>query len=122
MKLAIPAGEKNLESAVHQSFGRAPFFAVVDSESMKFEVINNKAANAQGGAGIIAAQAVVDSGAGAAVAFQCGQNAANVLKAANIQIFKAVPGSVLEMVQKFNKGELLELTEIHSGYHRHGRE
>ena len=54
------------------------------------------------------------------VTFHCGQNAADVLKQADIKILKAVSGTVLEMVQKYNAGELNELSEIHPGYHQHG--
>lgn len=119
MKIAVPAEGNTIESSVSQSFGRTYYFVVADTETLEFEVIDNQAAASQGGAGIKAAQAVVDSGAGAVVTFHCGQNAADVLKAADIQILKAVPGTVSEMVQKFKTGELPELVEIHPGYHQH---
>lgn len=120
MKIAIPAEEKTIESNVSQSFGRTYYFVVADTETLEFKVIDNQAASSQGGAGIMAAQAVVDSGANAVVTFHCGQNAADVLKAADIKILKAVPGTVAEMVQKYKSGELAELSEIHPGYHKHG--
>ena len=120
MKIAIPAEGKTMESDVSQSFGRTYYFVVADTETLDFEVIDNEAASSQGGAGIKAAQAVVDSGAGVVVTFHCGQNAADVLKAAGIKILKAVPGTISEMVQKYKGGELQELSEIHPGYHNHG--
>ncbi len=120
MKIAVPAEEKMIESNVSQSFGRTYYFVVADTETLEFEVIDNQAVSSQGGAGIKAAQAVVDSGAGVVVTFHCGQNAADVLKAADIKILKAVPGTVTEMVQKYKAGELAELSEIHPGYHQHG--
>lgn len=120
MKIAIPAEGKTIDGNVSQSFGRTYYFVVVDSETLEIEVIDNEAASSQGGAGIKAAQAVVDSGAGVVVTFHCGQNAADVLKAADIKILKAVHGTIAEMVQKYKAGELAELTEIHPGYHQHG--
>lgn len=120
MRIAIPSEGKTMESGVCQSFGRTYYFVVADSETLEYEVIDNQAAGSQGGAGIKAAQAVADSGAGVVVTFHCGQNAADVLKAANIKILKAVPGTVSDMVQKYKSGELGELTEIHPGYHQHG--
>jgi len=120
MKIVIPAEGKTMESDVSQSFGRTYYFVAADTETLDFEVIDNEAASSQGGAGIKAAQAVVDSGAGVVVTFHCGQNAADVLKAAGIKILKAVPGTISEMVQKYNVGELQELSEIHPGYHNHG--
>ena len=120
MKIVIPSEGKSLESEVNQSFGRTHCFIAVDSDTMEFSVIDNQAANSQGGAGIKAAQAVADSGADVVITFRCGQNAADVLKAAGIKIIRAVPGSVLNTVQKYKNGELGELTQIHPGYHRHG--
>lgn len=136
MRIAVPAEGTMIESNVSQSFGRTYYFVVADTETLEFEVIDNQAASSQGGAGIQAAQAVVDSGAVAVVAFHCGQNAADVLKAADIKILKAVPGTIAEMVQKYKAGELAELSEIHAGhmasseaerndqpgYHQHGGE
>lgn len=120
MKIAIPAEEKTIDSNVCQSFGRTYYFVVADSDSLEYEVIDNKAVSSQGGAGIQAAQAIVDKGAEVVITFHCGQNAADVLKAADVRIMKAVSGTVEEMIQKYNKGELAELTEIHPGYHHHG--
>lgn len=120
MKIAVPSEGNTIDSSVCQSFGRTYYFVVADSETLEYKVIDNQAASSQGGAGIKAAQAVVDSGAEAVVTFHCGQNAADVLKAADIKIMKAVPGTVSEMVRKYKAGELAELTEIHQGYHQHG--
>ena len=97
MKIAIPTEEKTIESNVSQSFGRTYYFVVADTETLEFEVIDNQAASSQGGAGIKAAQAVVDSGADAVVTFHCGQNAADVLKAADIKILKAILGTVSDI-------------------------
>lgn len=104
-------------SPVCQSFGRTSAFIVVDTDTLEFEALDNETAAAQGGAGIKAAQTVADSGAQAVVAFHCGENAADVLKAADIKLYKAVSGTAGEMVEKYKKGELKELTEIHPGYH-----
>lgn len=120
MKIAVPSEGNTLESGVCQSFGRTWYFIVADLQTLEFQVIDNQAASSQGGAGIKAAQAVVDSGAEAVITFHCGQNAADVLKAADIKILKAVSGTVSEMIRKYNAGELVELTEIHPGYHQHG--
>jgi predicted Fe-Mo cluster-binding NifX family protein len=120
MKITIPSEGKELSSSVCQSFGRTLYFIVVDTQTLDFQVLDNEAAAAQGGAGIKAAQAVADSGAQAVITYHCGENAADVLKAADIKIYKAVPGTVRELIDKYNKGELQELTEIHPGYHNHG--
>lgn len=120
MKIAIPSEGTNLQSNVSQSFGRCEYFVVVDTDTNKFEVIDNTAISSEGGAGIKASQSVVDSGAKAVITFHLGQNAADVLNAADIKILKAVPGNIENVVSKFNSNQLEVLTEIHPGYHNHG--
>jgi len=121
MKIAVPTLGNSLDSPVSQAFGRSYFFMIVDPGTMEYKVIENSAVNSQGGAGIRAAQLVADSGAEALVTEQCGQNAANVLKAAGIKLLKAVPGTVRQVIGLFREGKLEELKEIHPGYHNHGR-
>lgn len=120
MKIAIPSEGKGLDSLINQNFGRTETFILVDSKDMSYKIIDNSAARAQGGAGIKAAQTIVDSGADAIIAFRCGQNAADVLEAGGVRIYKASPGTVGDAVEMFNSGILEELTEIHPGFHNHG--
>lgn len=116
MKIAIPAEGRELTSLVNQSFGRTAYFVIIDSDSMEYEVLDNQAAQAQGGAGIKAAEAIAATGASVVITYRLGQNAADVLKAAGIKILRAVPGTIQEMVEKYNNAELSELTEIHAGH------
>lgn len=114
----INVGFANYEMC-HETYGRTSTFIIVDTDTLEFQVLDNEAAAAQGGAGIKAAQAVADSGAQAVVTFHCGENAAEVLKAADIKLYQAVPGTVKEMIELVRNGKLQELTEIHPGYHGH---
>ncbi|MFA6075137.1 MAG: NifB/NifX family molybdenum-iron cluster-binding protein [Negativicutes bacterium] len=120
MRILIPTFSKETTSSINPSFGRAEFFAIFDDQTGVYTFIENPACSAEGGAGILAAQTVVDNKIDVVIATQCGQNAADVLKAANIKIAKAIPGKVFELVEKYRSGLLAELTEIHSGFHRRG--
>lgn len=117
MKIAVPSEGVDLDSRVSRSFGRTSYFLVVDSETSRFEVINNEAIAAQGGAGIKAAQSIADSGAQAVATFHCGENAADVLKSADIRLLKAIPGTVSDIIKAWKNDSLEELSEIHAGYH-----
>lgn len=120
MKIAIPADKKTMDSPICPSFGRAPYFLVVDTQSGAYDVIANEAAAAQGGAGIKAAQAIADSGAEVLITFRCGQNAADVLQAAQIKILRAVEGTAKDAIAAYEEGKLQELSEIHPGFHGRG--
>lgn len=120
MKVVIPVESKNDDASVCPSFGRAPFFMIFDAETQKADFIDNAAANSQGGAGIKASQILVDSGAKVLITYRCGQNAADVLKAGGITIYKAENGSAKDNVQKYKEKKLSVLTDIHLGFHNHG--
>lgn len=106
MKVAISATGSTLDSTMDQRFGRAAFFLVVDSETSQFEVINNEAAGAAGGAGITSAQTVVDKGVEAVITGNVGPNAMSVLNTAEIAIYRGVSASIQDNIDKFKKGTL----------------
>lgn len=120
MLLAIPVETDDMDAAVCVSFGRAPFFLLYNPKERSSVLLENHAASAQGGAGIKAAQALVDSGAGVLLTPRCGENAAEVLRAADIAIYKTTEGSIAENIALFEEGKLAVLEEIHAGFHKHG--
>ncbi|MDD2234949.1 MAG: NifB/NifX family molybdenum-iron cluster-binding protein [Desulfitobacteriaceae bacterium] len=120
MKIAIPVDEKTLESNVCASFGRAPYFLIYDTEAKESVFIDNSAAASTGGAGIKAAQTIVDNQVNALLTPRCGQNAAEVIKSADIEIFKTTAASVKDNIAAFTDGKLSLLDEIHAGFHGHG--
>ena len=122
MKIAIPVDERNLEASVCVSFGRAPYFLIYDVKTKESIFIDNSAAASQGGAGIKAAQAVVDSQVGALITPRCGENAAEVFNAAKIKIYKMMNSSIKDNIAAFEEDTLSLLDEIHSGFHGHGGE
>lgn len=119
MIIAVPAENQSLDSAICQSFGRAPFFCIYDTESESSRFIDNSAKEASGGAGIEAAQLLVDQNIDALITYRIGENAARVLKAADTKLLKAVNLSIADNVANFLEEKLTALDEIHSGYH-HG--
>ena len=120
MKIALPVDEKAIETSVCQSFGRAPYFLIFDTETIESTVIDNSAATSPGGAGIKAAQIIVDKQVNILLTPRCGENAAEVIKAADIKIFKTMNTSVKDNIDAFIEGKLSLLEEIHAGFHKHG--
>ena len=117
MRIVLPVDENNSNTGVCPSFGRAPYFMVYDTDKKETTFISNTAANASGGAGTKAAQAIVDQKADVLLTVRCGQNAAEVLTAANIKMYKTVNGTAKENIVLFEKGELVVITEFHPGFH-----
>ncbi len=120
MKIAIPVDEKTLESNVCVSFGRTPYFLIYDVETKESIFIDNSAAASTGGAGIKAAQIIVDNKADVLLTPRLGENAAEVLKPAEIKIYKTTTASAKDNIDAFIAGKLPLLDEIHAGFHGHG--
>ncbi len=120
MKIAIPVDDNSVDTKVCISFGRAPYFLIYDTVNQEKLYVENSAANSQGGAGIKAAQVVVDHQVEALLTPRCGENAAEVIKAAGIRIYKTIGTSVQENIRSLEEGDLSLLQDIHPGFHGHG--
>ena len=120
MKIAIPVDEKAVETSVCDSFGRTPYVLIYDTETKECVYIENRAVASQGGAGVITAQLIVDNNVSALLTPRCGNNAATVIKAGGIEIYKTEHESAMENINTFIDGQLSRLEEIHAGFHRHG--
>jgi predicted Fe-Mo cluster-binding NifX family protein len=106
MKIVVTANGTDLDTQAHPAFGRCPVYVFVDTETMQFEVVENPAANAAGGAGIQAAQFVVERGAQAVVTGNVGPNAFNVFQAAGVPVYLFSGGTVRQAVEAYKAGEL----------------
>lgn len=117
MIIAIPVNDNSVEPGICVSFGRTPWFLFHNAETGESQVLANPAANAEGGAGIKAAQFVVDQNANALITVRGGENAAEVLLAANIQIYKAQGGMAKENLIAFAEGKLEKMLNFHTSFH-----
>ena len=107
MKIAITAQEGSLDAKVDPRFGRAGYFALVDPDTMELEVVDNKQnVQAAAGAGVQAAQTVAEHGATAVLTGNCGPKAFRTLKAADIEVFTGLSGTVKEAIAAYKSGDL----------------
>ena len=116
----MPVVNDNANTQVAANFGRAPYFMLRDTATGAMEFVKNTAADSPGGAGIKAAQIVVDHGPGALLVPQCGQNAADVIHGAGIPMYQTRGFDLEKNMEALIRGELEVLTEIHAGFHGHG--
>ena len=120
MLIAFPVTDQSDTSTISPSFGRAPYFLLYDTNTKETHCYMNTAVDAAGGAGIAAAQSLADRKIEVLVTPRCGENAAQVLMRAGIRLYASQGVSVTDNLALYAKGELLELTDIHPGYHHHG--
>lgn len=115
MIIMMPVNED--KKTVCISYGRAPLFMKYDTEAKTREFIVNEAADAVGGAGVKAAQIIIDNGGETILTPRCGENAVEVFDAAKIKLYKTTSDDIDAELEKFAKGELNILTEVHQGLH-----
>ncbi len=111
MRIAVSANGKNLEDQLDSRFGRAAWFLIIDSSTMKYSSFHNPNIDAAGGAGTQSAQFVLEKGAETVITGRCGPNAFRVLKTARIPVFEAKNGTIREILQQWKDGKLTEITE-----------
>jgi predicted Fe-Mo cluster-binding NifX family protein len=106
MKIVVTTNGTNLDAPASPVFGRCSTYIFVDTETMEFEAVSNPAMSAPGGAGIQAAQFVIEQGAQAVLTGNVGPNAYNVFRAASVPIYLLTGGTVREAVEAYKAGRL----------------
>lgn len=107
MKIVVTSTGDSPDSKVDPRFGRAGAFMLFDTETGKYEPVDNtQNLNLAQGAGIQAAETVSRLGAECLITGHCGPKAFRTLTAAGIRIFTGADGTVAEAIEKFKSGAL----------------
>jgi predicted Fe-Mo cluster-binding NifX family protein len=107
LKLAITTTGQTLDAPMDRRFGRAEGFLLYDLETEGYSVLDNdQNLQAAQGAGIQAAQTVVNSGAGAVITGHCGPKAFRVLSVANVAIYNCEAATVADAIDQYKSGHL----------------
>jgi predicted Fe-Mo cluster-binding NifX family protein len=106
MKIAITSTGPTLDSPVDPRFGRCACFVIVQTDDMSFETFDNESIALGGGAGIQSAQFVSSKGVDTVITGNCGPKALQTLSAAEIEVFVGQSGTVREVIEKYNRGNL----------------
>ena len=107
VKVAITASGPDLSSSVDQRFGRAHYLLLVDTSDRSVQAIDNRAGmNAAQGAGVQAAQAVIDSNTSIVITGHCGPKAFRALRAGGVHVYLSPESTVDEAITAFQEGKL----------------
>ena len=119
MKVCVTSSGKSLDAQLDPRFGRCRYFIIVETESLELEAIDNTAAAAMHGAGIKAAQIVINKDIETVITGNIGPNAYQALSTTGIRIITGVQGTVKELVERYKKGEFKSTSNFtvpaHSG-------
>ena len=111
MKIAIQVEENNMESKISKVFGRCPYFLVIDSKNYNdYKFVENSGSTSQGGAGIKAAQVIVDNEIDILLSDHLGEIAIEVLKQLdNIKVYKYIASTIEENLKLLKENKLEEI-------------
>lgn len=109
MKFLLAANEKDPHSKISPVFARAYFFAIYDTETKIINFVTNEACQSQSGAGIKAAQLVVDLNIDTLIVVRLGEKSYDILKLANIKVLQTSDDYIENIFEKADEGKLPEL-------------
>ena len=110
MRICIPTEtNKGKEAAVYGHFGSAPYFTIYDTENYAVEIIDNSNQNHSHGM-CQPMSAMVGKKIDVMVCGGMGSRAVQKLNEAGIKAYRAMPGTVADVVSQFAKGGLEEIT------------
>lgn len=104
VRVAVPSTGPDPDSPMDPRFGRAPYFIIFDLNTMKHEVVQNTAASSTGGAGISAAQLLIDREVNVVLSGNVGPNAYQALVSAGIQVIPISARTAREAVEIYKRG------------------
>ena len=117
MKIAITSTGPKLEDKVDPRFGRCRYFILFDTDTNKFEAIENTGAQGMGGVGIRSGQMMSDKEVKIVLTGNCGPNAFSTLQAAGIEVITGATGTVQEAVDKFKSGGFKPVSQANVSAH-----
>lgn len=117
MILAIPMDNNDVNEEMSISFGRASYFLIYNLDNDKFNFIENEGINIPGGAGIKAAQLLIDNKVDVLITASLGTNAFEILDEAKVKTYENSDKFPLNNIRLLKENSLKGLSFIHRGKH-----
>jgi len=102
MRIGVLAEGDDLSSYVSEDFGHAPYFLIVDYDTLDYTVVENEFVNAMG-AGMKVADAIVSLGVDAVITGGIGSHGYEILTKAGIKVSYDEEGTVEECLNAFKR-------------------
>ncbi len=103
MKILLPVEDKD-SKIISDNFGRSEYFLLIDGDNYLY--IYNENLNLSNGAGVKAAQLVIDLEVDVVIVPKLGEKASKLLKLADIDIYKSTSKSLNENLELLKENKL----------------
>ncbi len=112
MRIAVSTQGGDLEAQVDSRFGRASNFIVVDTDTMRFDLVGNKQSlDLPQGAGIQSAQNILAHNPDVVLTGNCGPKAFRALQAAGVKVVVSAKGRIADAIKDYLNGKYEVATE-----------
>lgn len=106
MKVCVSSTGKEKDVLGDQRFGRCAYFVIFDTEEKSYRAIENNGVTSAQGAGIAAAQQVIDEKVDAVITGHMGPNAMKLINGAGIKVYQGKGVGIEEEIKLFQEGLL----------------
>ena len=106
MKICICSDGNTQQSAVSTVFGRCTYFALIEDSAGEIQFVQNEAIHENHGAGIAAAQSMLDRQIDVLIAPPLGPKANQVLQNSNIQHYLPQGHTIEKALALYRQGQL----------------
>lgn len=117
MKIAISSTGKNIDDLFDMRFGRCEYFYIQDTESSQTKILENKGRISSGGAGIAAANQLIEEKVDAVITGSLGPNAFELIKKGGIKAYKCSNIKISSVLKKYAEGDLKEINISGPAHH-----
>jgi len=117
MKIVLTASGKEKNSLLSPHFGRCSYFAIYDDVTGEWSFEENAAVYETSGAGIKAAQHVLDREAGVVLTGKVGPKAWQVLQSSSLEVFQISEVPLEEALKQYREGKAHNLLSASTGAH-----
>lgn len=111
MKIALTCIGKEMNDNLDLRFGRCSYFLIFDSSKGVSHTLENKGQSSDGGAGIAAAQQIIDEDVEIVITGSLGPYAYNLMLSSGIKVYASKELPCSQALELFSKGELEEITQ-----------
>lgn len=106
MRICVTAEGTDLDALVAEEFGHAPFFVIVDPDTMKFEVFDNVLVDTDIGYGIQTAENIIRLKADVVMTGFVGPHGVKKLESKNIKLVTDEEGTVRQAIEAFKRRQV----------------
>lgn len=104
MKIVIPSSGKTIDSMMDERFGRAGFFLIYDTDTDKYQFLENTWLGQQHGVGVRTSSVIAEKGVSVAIVPHIGPKAGDILRESGIDVRTSEIKPLKQIIEELKNG------------------